>query len=280
MNYEQRYKEALERMKSWVKGEHPECFSEAQKAAEFIFPELAESEDEKIRKSLIRFLKSPFVNENIADEKVDPWIAWLEKQEERESVDKVEPKFKVGDCVTNGHCRCKISFIDSCYWYSETCVLGDITSIDKTFHLWTIADAKDGDVLVTEDYIFIFKYILHGGVHLYCHYNIDDEEFDSDIPDAIIGNIHDKGAHFHLATKEQGDLLFTKMKEAGYEWDSEKKELTKIVDKSSWSEEDERNLKGIIDEIEANKNSAPDYDLATYDRFLSWLKSLKQRIGE
>ena len=42
-----------------------------------------------------------------------------------------------------------------------------------------------------------------------------------------------------------------------------------------WSEEDERNLKGIIDEIEANKNQAPDYDLATYDRFLHWLKSLR-----
>jgi hypothetical protein len=31
------------------------------------------------------------------------------------------------------------------------------------------------------------------------------------------------------ATKEQRDFLFTKMKEAGYEWDSEKKELKKIV---------------------------------------------------
>jgi hypothetical protein len=43
----------------------------------------------------------------------------------------------------------------------------------------------------------------------------------------------------------------------------------------AWSEEDERNLQGIIDEIEANKNQAPDYDRATYDRFLSWLKSLR-----
>ena len=53
--------------------------------------------------------------------------------------------------------------------------------------------------------------------------------------------------------------------------------VTKISDQD-WSEEDERNLKGIIDEIEANKNDAPDYDLATYDRFLFWLKSLKQRL--
>ena len=48
--------------------------------------------------------------------------------------------------------------------------------------------------------------------------------------------------------------------------------------KSAWSEEDKRNLEGIIDEIEANKNNAPDYDIATYDRFLSWLKSLKSRV--
>ena len=31
------------------------------------------------------------------------------------------------------------------------------------------------------------------------------------------------------ATKEQRDLLFSKMKEAGYEWDSEKKELKMIT---------------------------------------------------
>lgn len=46
-----------------------------------------------------------------------------------------------------------------------------------------------------------------------------------------------------------------------------------------WGEEDELNLKGIIDEIEANKSNAPSYDIKTYDRFLNWLKSLKDRIG-
>lgn len=52
-----------------------------------------------------------------------------------------------------------------------------------------------------------------------------------------------------------------------------------IVNKiKSWSDEDELNLKGIIDEIQANKSSAPSYDIKTYDRFLDWLKSLKDRI--
>ena len=53
---------------------------------EEMFPELKESEDERIRKALISFLKSPFVNENITDEKVTPWISWLEKQGEKGTI--------------------------------------------------------------------------------------------------------------------------------------------------------------------------------------------------
>ena len=49
-----------------------------------IFPELreSESEDERIRKELIDFLRSPFIKENLTDEKVAPWLDWLEKQKE------------------------------------------------------------------------------------------------------------------------------------------------------------------------------------------------------
>lgn len=43
----------------------------------------------------------------------------------------------------------------------------------------------------------------------------------------------------------------------------------------AWSKEDEENLQGIIAEIEANKHSGPVYDIPTYDRFLSWLKSIR-----
>ena len=46
---------------------------------------------------------------------------------------------------------------------------------------------------------------------------------------------------------------------------------------AEWSEEDESNFQGIIDELKANKHHAPDYDLPTYNRFLSCFKSLKER---
>lgn len=47
------------------------------------FPELKESEDERIRKEIINFLRSPFVTENITDEKIAPWVTYLEKHKEQ-----------------------------------------------------------------------------------------------------------------------------------------------------------------------------------------------------
>ena len=103
------------------------------------------------------------------------------------------------------------------------------------------------------------------------------------------------------ATKEQRELLFSKMKDAGYEFNFEKKELKKfhVIDEgkdemdycftkmmngekvsSAWTEEDEKNWCGIMDEIEANKSNAPDYDIETYDGFLSWIENIKQRIKQ
>lgn len=100
MNYEKAYKDALERMKSWARGEHPECFTEAQKAAEFIFPELAESEDERIRKELLESFKyqqreSRTDKEWLNGIKLSEVVAWLEKQVEKDKLIKELGKYKV-----------------------------------------------------------------------------------------------------------------------------------------------------------------------------------------
>ena len=98
--------------------------------------------------------------------------------------------------------------------------------MDEHFHLWTIDDAKDGDVLAfNNDTIVIFKDLYNSSTfHSYCH--IEDGIFDiskDELPDWW------EGKGFQPATKEQRDLLFQRMKEAGYEWDTEKKEPKKIV---------------------------------------------------
>lgn len=66
-------------MKSWVKGEHPECFCEAQRAAEFIFPELKENEDECVKDDIKDVIQAAIIPEESKREMLD----WLEKQAEQ-----------------------------------------------------------------------------------------------------------------------------------------------------------------------------------------------------
>jgi len=58
-----------------------------------LFPELKESEDEKIMKEIKAFIRSR--GSQITQSKTDAWIAWLEKQGEQKPV----AKYKVGDTV-------------------------------------------------------------------------------------------------------------------------------------------------------------------------------------
>ena len=70
----QRYDEAIERGKR--------MFSE--KELNYLFPELAKSEDEMIRKELIKFIKKR--DRSGCDYDYDKWIAWLKKQESVEEI--------------------------------------------------------------------------------------------------------------------------------------------------------------------------------------------------
>ena len=97
---------------------------------------------------------------------------------------------------------------------------------EQYMRLWTIEDAKDGDVLVIEsgrrnnECLFIFKDIACREVLEHCYYRTNDSTFSP--TGSFIGYLDNI---YHPATKEQCILLFSKMKEAGYEWDADKKEL-------------------------------------------------------
>ena len=154
----------------------------------------------------------------------------LEKQDEQKPTDKVEPKFKEGDWVV-----CEITGsvyqIKNCienpnnHKYVYLTNDGYISSSEVNhYHLWTIQDAKDGDVLQLGWVTAIFKeYIGNGNCSCYC--SVCKGEFEIPADDGF-DNVY--GCYdTHPATEEQCDLLFQKMKEAGYEWDAEKKELKK-----------------------------------------------------
>ena len=83
MDYEKKYKDALSRAKGmWEQGMMPERI-------EYIFPELKESEDEKIRKEIIFFFEQEIPQCSIEEHKeyMRKWISWLEKQGEQKETD-------------------------------------------------------------------------------------------------------------------------------------------------------------------------------------------------
>ena len=271
-----------------------------------LFPELAGSKDEQIRKALIENFEllngKQFKNQKWGAHEellIDDILTWLEKQGEQKPTDKVEPKFKVGDWITNGDYTWKIVEVKPLDYILQSqdgnIVDDSISHVDEQFHSFTIQDAKDGDVLASElcDSIILFKGIKDNNIDFYCDYDFSKIDIPGDRfavnNGQHYGSVEDS-KDFHPATKEQRDLLFQKMKEAGYEWDDEKKELKKIsqrmisaeaketmYDKPAWSEEDEHRVKDTIyflDTAKVHYASTVELDACIY-----WLKSLKQRIG-
>ena len=250
------YDEAIKRGLDYIRHTPATEMVTRQDIFEAIFPELAESEEEKIKKFIkeqLYKIRSTAVNNSNLDIKLVNAIDWLEKQgesdetkakiflinkgypidangvfptyeemfniiregfekqgeqkpfdyehvniQQKDFAPKIKPKFKVGDwCIDNE---------------------------DATiFQIVTIEDAKDGDVLAFDnDTIAIFKDLYNAtSFHSYCCY-VEDGVFNisrDDMPEWWVA----KG--FHPATKEQRDVFFSKMKEEGYEWDAEKKEI-------------------------------------------------------
>lgn len=246
------YEEALKQIKECTPDENGFVTIYPQE----IFPELKESEDERIREELKHYLEVRRCQTNDDEEYINcnHFLAWLEKQAEQKSIDnltqqeamdiavakcfeqgeqkpadKVEPKFKVGDWVVcevtgsiyqidcieilNNH-KCGYHLANDGYISSDEV---------NHYYLWTIQDAKDGDVLDANGAPFIYKKHDKDYVYFYCGINLAGEFIEANESDTWNNN-----NKVYPATKEQRDLLFQKMHEAEYEWDAEKKELIKI----------------------------------------------------
>lgn len=231
-----------------------ELSKEQKEKLENIFPELKESKDDRIVRCLLNYFNHVRYNGlDLKGTDIDEVIAWLEKQNEQKHfsdfnandwyvskvdgkihdmtynpTDKVEPKFRVGDWIIFNGLILHIDEIVNGYY--RTTSIGDGIhnsydwNIDNAARLWTIQDAKEGDVLVSDEVIFIFNKIH--GVWVNCHCSLHK---DGSFCEKNYDLMHIKYAEtIYPATKHERDLLFQKMKEEGYEWDSEKKELKKI----------------------------------------------------
>lgn len=84
MDYERKYKEALEWMQSLYSGLHGATKEEAEK----YFPELKDSEDERIVKCLLNYFNHVRYNGlDLKGTDVDEVIVWLEKQGNNKTLD-------------------------------------------------------------------------------------------------------------------------------------------------------------------------------------------------
>lgn len=84
--------------------------------------------------------------------------------------------------------------------------------------------------------------------------------------------------------------LFSKIKEAGYEWDAAKKELKQLEPNSDWSEEDEKMVKCCEIALEFFENLGKNSQGFPHENYFElneriypsevnrWLKSLKERV--
>ena len=242
------YDEALERARALNNGEVIDVET-GTTTCEYIFPELIKYNDEKVRGAIIHFIShTPTVPKGIINKKT--MLTWLEKQGKQKFADKVQPKFNVGDWIVTDDSFGKIvrhidvitsNIIDEGYGVSDENGLIYNISFDSEhkWHKWTIADARDGDVLVcninkaeiggdieklpniTQTICIIYQNVEKDQdyIHSYCSlYNENSLVLQNRMYyNAFVYNIHP-------ATKEQCDLLFNKMKEAGWEWDSVTKE--------------------------------------------------------
>jgi hypothetical protein len=381
------YDKVSKEVKDFFEGKQ-KMYSNVEQTLEYLFPELAKSKDENMKNWILDELRLSYQyadGDSDRCEKLLKAIAWLEKQAEQKPIDKVKPKFHIGDTmrtlqeasngITDGmpvvvsidneyyHCTneliaikdqddyefppmnmkqnladkvepkfnvgdwitnkfrdiCLITDIDleNSYYICESNRFdntdGDIDLTDKAFHLWSIQDAKPGDVLTDgKKLIVIFKQFDESAYayrqHIIAYIGLDIGGDIQVTDDTWIFK------EIKPATQKQRELLFSKMKEEGYAWDKVNKKLTKkneikigkttmtkkeaIVKIKAWDfldndekeiletlipelkeSEDEKIRKELIEHIKANKDA--DYVLFkkfSPDDVIAWLEKQGEQM--
>ncbi|HAH18938.1 MAG TPA: hypothetical protein DCL29_08040 [Eubacterium sp.] len=225
----------------------------------------------------------------------------MSTMDEQKQSKNTKAKFKLGEWVAtnfNNHYFTQITSVEDT-GYETNNPEGFIRFKDeKDFHIWSIQDAKVGDVLATDKSVFIYAKVLYGKPYAYCGVDkfgvFKDNCLEHDWTNSV--------DNIHPATKEQRDLLLSKMKEAGYEWDTDKKELKKIknspmlsdffnakykrgkVDAISevqkcWTEDDKNHIANILNILlmEA-KNAKVEQYRSIVESDIDWIYSLKNKV--
>lgn len=241
MDYKKKYNESLERAKKVIK----ECGDNHGriKMIEQIFPELKDSEDERIRKELIQYLKD---YPHLPNGKYcrNDFFSWLEKQGRQKttagkSYIEIFPKFSVGDTL----CRQG--------WSNHTVRKVYVDNITATY----VCENEEG----LESHIDISEQDEWNKIEQNPAWNEEDDAVDIAIK--IIQNGGDDCAGILDSDK-------------ALKWLKSLKYRVQPQPKQEWSEEDEKMLEDTISCLSAYQS--PDISKGLcYQEQIDWLKSLK-----
>lgn len=170
-----------------------------------------------------------------------------------DNANKVEPKFHERDWIISNNKKSTYQVIEvkrGIYVVRDNADNHEyhigIEECEKSGRLWTIQDAKEGDVLYSPEHNLLWIYKDKDTYYVATNLNYPH--------DISIGADIVIPSDVRPATKDRQTILFERMKEAGYEWDAEKKELKKIEDEPK--PEPENYKKQVMSEM---TNLAKDY---------------------
>lgn len=245
-DYKKLYEEALERAKikrdEYMRLDGPESY--VPQDIEYIFPELAESEDERIRKQLLNWFKD--CSWDAIDNgtlKRDDIITWLEKQGEPIKLSE-EERNRFAKGVLSECAMSFINYLDSNKRKGKMCVSnGECEDIENAFHnsMWDR---------------------LHG---YYCKY-IDKQD---EKPNPYSGTSFEYNEHtWGMCARDYGvDILVDSQLVAHINRDG-----VEQPPKQEWCEEDEKNALEIKCLILNYRIGNGEYELC------SWIDHLKERV--
>lgn len=146
------------------------------------------------------------------------------------------------------------------------------TSLDIFYRLWTIKDAKPGDVLITEDdkRPFIFKEFLGHAPSAYCGIDTTDSIYvGTDGPWTR--------TTVRPATSNEKDMLFKKMEEEGYKWDAESLTVSKV--QKRWRDDERVQIDGYFMNGVSQIVSRSGYNTCCYYNIFATEKQAKSALA-
>ena len=286
------YDEALEKAKRlYEKGTITESLCH-------IFPELAESEDERIRKALIEMVHDTTGDELWVDYGIhkEETLAWLEKQgEQKTEVKYVYTKFQIGDTIVeikpNGYCQpVRVKYIGDGAYSCESddgkrslsfpIINQDDYELVEQKHAWSEEDEKKLNYLIAllqnstmtnvalsatnegiEDFLKSLKNRVQPQPKQ--EWSEEDKDFIERLIDVTELWVNGKSVRKLYSTA----LMYQ-------EWLKSLKNRVQPQPKREWSKEDEMKWSSVLQVLQNIKDNYPIVNVAPE---FNWFKSLKER---